>query len=144
VTRWGLARKIGIELKAKRYSPTNRRSVKSRANAGEPVGSLRKGISASYARVGPLQITITLTSTASYSLYVIQGTTGPIRAKSQARGADGRFLIGGTRRLFLPPGMGYGAMRVKSVSGQAANDFLSRAVEAESVNHPALRGYGRV
>lgn len=143
VTKWTQARRAGIVSKAKRRAPINKRTVKSRANAAEPVGSLRRLITGSTGRPGPLQVSIEVRSGASYSIYVIQGTKSPILAKQQ-RGEGGRFLLGGRRRtMYVPAGLGYRARFATQVSGQTANDFLSAAVNAEAASHPALLGYDR-
>lgn len=148
VTKWAQARRAGLVRRAKREAPNGAdsgRTRKSRANP-EPFGSLIKGIQGSTNRVGPLQVQIILESTVRYSIFVLKGTN-TIYGKQSRVGGTGpnrtQFLLGGTRKtMYLPPNLGYkGGVPVSQVSGQKANDFLSRAVNGEAARHPALLGY---
>lgn len=122
---------------------------KSRANAGEPVGSLKAGISGSVDRVGPRQLQTTVSSAASYSLYVIKGT-GPIYSKSARIPAGepgaGQFAeLGEGRGMYIPANPGYGRSKIRQhVRGQAANNFLARAFDATARTHRSLKGHSMV
>ncbi len=156
VNTWFRDRAISLEARGKREAPNGANSGrinKSNYNKDEPVGSLIASVSAESSRVGPLQMELILRADASYAVYVIKGTS-TIRAKSARvpRGEtrvlpNGRIAKGGTfapgeRGIYLPPNLGYkGGVKVQSVSGQRANDFLSRAMSIESATHPALFGY---
>ena len=118
---------------------------KSRANAHEPVGSLKAGISGDVDRVGPRQLVTTVSSSASYSLYVIKGTS-TIYSKS-ARTPTGQFAaLGPGQGMYLPanPIPGGSAKMRQRVSGQKANNFLGRAFDATARTHSSLRGRSMV
>lgn len=118
---------------------------KSRANASEPVGSLKAGISGSVNRVGPRQLETLVYSTASYSLYVLKGT-GTIFSKSARIPAGepgaGQFAPLEGAGLYLPANPGWGKSKVRQrVRGQRANNFLQAAFDATARTHSSLRGY---
>lgn len=123
---------------------------KSRANAHEPVGSLKAGISGDVNRVGPRQIETLVSSSASYSLYVIKGT-GTIfsklaRVPAGEEGAGQFAALGPGQGMYLPanPIPGGSAKMRQRVSGQAANNFLARAFDATARTHRSLKGHSMV
>ena len=155
VTRFFEARMVSIRRRAKVEAPDGRdsgRTQKSRANP-EPFGYLKSNINAELSHPQPLGIAIEIRSEARYSTYVIKGTGPTIRAKlarlpAGSRDSEGRAVGGqfapGARGMVLPPNFGYRkGVRVQSVRGQKANDFLSRAVTVESVAHISLLGYDK-
>jgi hypothetical protein len=121
------------------------RDRKTRTNAGEPPGSLKKGIRASTARTGPRSLDIILTSTASYSVYVLKGT-GPIFSRSARipKGSPGAGQFSSLSEgggMYLPYNR-RGKARVRQhVRGQTANPFFDRAVAATALKHSSLRGF---
>jgi hypothetical protein len=156
VGRW--ASSVARELKSNtiREAPRGRdsgRINKSRANAGEPEGSLKRGIRSSTRRTGPTSLEITLESTASYSTYVLKGTRTVIAASARIpRGEPGagqfRDLRGedGERfGMYLPANPGFGRSKfVQRRRGQRANNFMQRGVTKTAVRHESLRGFKMV
>lgn len=67
-------------------------------------------------------------STAPHTLYVVGGTTGPIRASSG-------------RRMPLPAWGGHSRKAVWSVSGQRANNFFRVAADMTAMQHTSLQGF---
>lgn len=150
VGRW--ATSVARELKSAAIAEaptgaTSGRVNKSRANAHEPVGSLKKGIRSATSRTGPHSLDIELISTASYSLYVLKGTHSPIIAKSaripKGQPGAGQFASleeGGGMYLPGNPGWGKSKMRQR-VSGQRPNRFIDRAVATVGARHSSIRGF---
>jgi hypothetical protein len=149
IGRW--ATSVARELKSSAvaqapHGSDSGRINKSRANASEPVGSLKRGIRSSARRAGPRQLEIELVSTASYSMYVIKGT-GTIYSKSARipKGEPGAGQFASMEEgggMYLPANPGYGGSKMRQrVRGQKANNFMGRAVEATSVKHSSLRGF---
>ena len=122
---------------------------KSRANAAEPVGSLKAGISGDVNRVGPKQLQVVVSSSASYSLYVLRGTgmifsTASRVPKGEPGAGQFRALESG-EGLYIPANPGWGKALIKQrVRGQSANNFFERAFAATARRHSSLRGYSMV
>lgn len=66
-----------------------------------------------------------VSNTAEHSVWVHDGTTGPIRRD------DGGLMT-------LPPGGGYPRIRTREVSGQTANPWLERACSAVAMRYGAV------
>jgi hypothetical protein len=149
VGRW--ATSVARELKnhAIREAPSGRdsgRVNKSHANAHEPVGSLKRKISSSTTRAGAHIINIDLTSGASYSRYVLKGTStiysSTARIPKGEPGAGQFATLEEGRGMYLPGNPGWGRSKIRQrVSGQAANNFIGRAVTKTSARHASLRGF---
>jgi hypothetical protein len=128
-------------------------------------GELRAGIGGSNDRTGPQMRTVTIFSTAPHSLFVLQGTTGPIYANRYWSFKAKNPHLRGPRAAMLDPTrplstgidwlamkrMGY-MLRVRAgnghaerwslrVSGQTANPFFARAAAATARRHSSLRGW---
>jgi len=135
-----------------------------RAKEEAPVrsGELMRGISGETTRVGVRHYTMSVSSAAPHTMYVLRGTTGPIMAR-RWWGFTQRYphLIGprGTwsmtprgpvmnlRALYergyamrLRPGGGFPQMYRLEVRGQSANNFMRRAAVRTARRHPSLRG----
>lgn len=107
------------------------RENKSRQNAMFPAGSLKESIEGEVTRVAPKHLVTTISVNVPYALYVLKGTGDifPVTAEY----------------LYLPPNPGHGTRtRHQWVSGQEANNFLSRAATQTARTHPSLRGFGDV
>lgn len=154
VGRWATA--VARELKSAAVAEaptgaTSGRVNKSRQNASEPVGSLKRGIRSSTSRTGPHSLDITLESTASYSLYVLKGTPTtysksarfPAGTYEAGQAVGGRFIpLGPQSGMYLPANPGYGRSKfVQKRKGQRANPFFDRAVRTVSARHASLRGF---
>lgn len=153
VGRWAARVEVAFTAHAIEEAPTGAstgRVNKSRANAGEPVGSLKAGISGSVNRVGPRQIETIVASSASYSLYVIKGTSTifskTARIPAGESGAGQFAELGPGQGMYLPanPVPGGSAKMRQRVSGQKANNFLGRAFDATARTHSSLRGHSMV
>jgi hypothetical protein len=144
IGRW--ATSVSREMKSKTQAavPISKRPNKSRANAHEPTGSLKKGIRSSASRVGPLQFQIEMESTASYSLYVIKGT-GMIFSKSaripKGEPGAGQFAALEGGGMYLPSQPWAKSRFRQRVRGQQANNFRAAGVRATAANHSALAGF---
>lgn len=149
IGRWAAGVEASFTAHAIVEAPTGAdtgRVNKSRANAGEPVGSLKAGISGEVVRVGVRQLQTTVSSSASYSLYVLKGT-GTIYSKSAripaGEAGAGQFApLGEGSGMYIPGNPGWGGSKIRQrVRGQAANDFLGRAFAATARSHSSLRGF---
>lgn len=148
VGRWAARVEVAFTAHAVEEAPIGSdtgRVNKSSANAGEPVGSLKAGISGSVNRVGPRQLETIVASSASYSLYVIKGT-GTIRSKSARDTISGQFApLGPGSGMYIPANPGWGKAKIRQrVRGQSANNFLGRAFDATARTHSSLRGHSMV
>jgi hypothetical protein len=153
VGRWATAVARELKSAAIAEAPTGRdtgRVNKSRQNAAEPVGSLKRGIRSSTSRTGPHSLDITLSSGASYSMYVLKGTpTAYSRSARVPKGEPGagQFIPlsdgeGGMVGMYLPANPGYGKSKfVQRRKGQRANPFFDRAVRTVATRHASLRGF---
>jgi hypothetical protein len=131
-------------------------------------GELRAGISGSARQVGSRQVEGIIASRANHTMFVLRGTTGPIRttrafanpegAYSELWGSidpkTGKFTrrhIKGAERtrhkvrnkgywLRVRAGNGYGQHIAFQVNGQEANNFLLAAWRRTAINHKAIRG----
>lgn len=148
VRRWfeGVGREF--ERNAKTLAPVNKYP---KAPGRRPPGHLRDSIEVSTVRVGPEQLTNTLTIRAGHAKYVIRGTTqvAPITATGRRRrrreggGAPGD----GSDMLAIWAPQLPGAKATKrgyvvraSVNGQRRNAFLDRAARMTAANHSSIRG----
>lgn len=130
-------------------------------------GELRAGISGSARQVGVRQVEGVIASRANHTMFVLRGTTGPIRstrgfANPEGRQSElwgsvnkaGKFTtrnIKGAERkqykiknpgywLRVRAGNGYGEHIAFEVNGQHANNFLLAAWRRTANNHKAIRG----
>lgn len=121
-------------------------------------GELREGISGDTRQVGERQIEGTIESAANHSLFVLGGTTGPIRTtKGFLRGigpgksyqmlwkdtAKGRRKVRVPIRGYWMPIPAFGpfpAFYADEVSGQSPQNFLFDAWRATARNHSSIRG----
>ena len=148
---------VGFSIKEAPSSLASGRAVKSEwtyQHVGPyPPGSMKANISGEALRTGPRTYHTKIVVDVPYAQAVIKGT-GRIYAKPQARvpagevggsgGLGGTFDFGRVG-MVLPPNLGFKAgVRVPSVSGQRANNFLGRAMVATARKHPSLRGFRAV
>lgn len=144
IGRWAQAVSLEFTANVHAAAPFNKRQIKSRANAHEPVGSLRRGISGDLTRTSIRQFRINVTSSASYTLHVLFGTSR-IYAKSgrvpKGEPGAGQFRDIGFEEggMYIPIGMGHKAMMKQSVSGQRANNFLDQGFRRTAATHSSLR-----
>lgn len=146
IGRWRASVAAQMTRNAKAAAPVNSRSVKSRANAAYPVGSLRRLISSHTRNITLRRFEIITESAAPYSLYVIKGT-GRIYSRSarvpKGEEGAGQFTpIGwGSGGMYIPQGAGHKALIRQSVSGQKANNFLAAGFDRTARRHSSLSGY---
>lgn len=125
---------------ARRYAPAR-------------TGRLREQISTETHQLGVRQIEGTIASNAPYTMFVLRGTTGPIRSdmawqfgigegKSWNRDpVTGRIV--GVKGFYMgpmEPWGGFDRVFADEVSGQDANNFLLKAWLATARNHTSIRG----
>jgi hypothetical protein len=131
-------------------------------------GQLRDGIFSYAHQIGPRQVQGIIESTSPHTMYVLEGTTGPImsdvgwatqgvgayRTVTIYRGPGHRFSYtpqeGYTRGTMqranpgffmrIPAWGGHRTFFALAVSGQAANNFMYRAWRATARDHRAIRG----
>lgn len=131
-----------------------------RQAAPEREGTLRAGISTETHQLSVRLIQGTIESSAPHTMYVLRGTTGPIRTrKGWANGiGEGRSFVmlwrddpktGRRKRMpvrikgywmALPPWGEFGKVFADEVSGQAAQNFMATAWKLTARNHKSLRG----
>lgn len=125
-------------------------------------GVLRAGIKGTVYRTGPHHVIADIWSEAEYSLYVLRGTTGPIRARRlhNFRGRTGLQYPRGTyityqgRQIGLEKplrergyllrvraGNGHPQRYMEEVEGQDENNFFAAAAQETAFRHPSLRGW---
>lgn len=127
VRRWANGIERQFTANAILLAPLNKRANK--GPKAPPVGSLKASIHGDVSRVGPKHLQTNIYVDVDYALFVLEGTTGPITADSSPY-------------MKLPRNAGYGRRtRHFVVSGQRANDFLTRAGAATAMTHPSLRGF---
>lgn len=127
------AREVSRSLKSNALftTPINKRPNKFR---GQP-GDLRRSLSVSVRSRGALELLIDLSASASYALYVHEGT------RSQYRRVEGGRFAPKSGGFPLPANPGYGGFkRVQRISGQRPQPFLTDALAYTGVEHPAIRG----
>lgn len=140
IMRWAEAVEKRFTANAILEAPMNKRANKStwgNLAAYAAPGALKANIRGEVYKVGPKHIQTVIGAHVPYALYVHDGT-------------DTIFPVNGNY-LSLPFNAGHVSVRhierwghstpVKSVSGQAANPFLTRAHDATARRHPSLRGY---
>lgn len=152
VNRWANSVERRFVMNAKQEAP--RRS-----------GELRAGISGESFKSGPKHWQVHIHSDAPHSLYVLQGTTGPIMSNRLWGFRQKVPHLRGPRRGMLNPSKPYStrfdmdwmhshgyALRVRAgngfperfaltVRGQSANNFFGRAATATARRHSSLRGF---
>lgn len=141
---WGDAATVGLwarrvstalTTQARIEAPVNKRAVKTEGSPGDLKRSIR---TRSQQRTGLRSREFTI-SMAPHGAYVLQGTTGPIRADSGRRLVLPAFgPVGGS--VFRSTRYQTPIQFFESVSGQRSNDFLGRAWNTVAVQHPAIRG----
>ena len=97
-------------------------------------GELLLGIHGSVVRTGPRKLEVYIESQAEHSMWVIQGTTGPIMTTERWMGVSNKPMA-------LRPGNGWPAMRRAEVAGQRPNNFMGRAADRVARRHSSLRGF---
>jgi hypothetical protein len=115
-----------------------------RIEAPARTGELRASISAGRVHANGVSATVRVSADSPHARYVLRGTIGPIHA-SLRRTARGQFAEAGRdsrgrklrQRKRMPVGRSQGATTAfaLAVSGQDANDFLTRAARAVVARH---------
>ena len=135
VARWAESMERNFTRHAREAAPLNKRINKSHLSH-EPVGELKRGIHGDADRIGPKHWQVTVSSDASYSIYVLMGTPRTIFPNK----AD---------RLRLPWNPGFSPSYVSPghesrytfVSGQSPQNFLAVAAGMTAVTNSSLRGF---
>lgn len=130
-------------------------------------GELKAGIHGESFRAGTKHWEVHIHSDAPHTLYVLEGTTGPImsnrlwamrttkphipfgiprggrimRPDGTMRGVDMRWLHSHGYAMRLRPGGGFPGGFALTVSGQDANNFMARAAARTAVTNRSLRGF---
>lgn len=132
--------------KVGRWANTLERNYVRNAKVMAPVrsGELKEGIFGETMKIGPKEYEIHIHSDAEHTLYVLQGTQGPIMSDA-AWAAGGELPPWGQRQghfMSLRPGNGHGHKIRHKVSGQRANNFFGKAHNATARQHSSLRPGG--
>lgn len=140
--------------------------MNSKEEAPKRSGELAAKISGESLKYGPKHWAVHIHSDAEHSLYVLQGTTGPIMSNrmwgfrnnpryshlvyprggaigspTKPRGVNMTWMHEHGYAMKLRPGNGFGTKLALTVEGQEANNFFARAAASTAVRHPSLRGF---
>lgn len=127
--RWAMRLARNLSRNVKAAAPVNKRPQKTAMPAlyGGPPGHLKRSIEFSHTRLYR-GATISVSVDAPYAMYVLKGTD-----RIYAKNPKGMLL----------PINGFWRLRHHTVSGQAANNFFERGVNATIPLHPSLSGYNQ-
>lgn len=132
--------------KVSRWANTLERNYVRNAKVMAPVrsGELKDGIYGETMKTGSRDYEVHIHSDAEHTLFVLQGTSGPIMSDA-AWAAGGELPPVGERQghfMRLRPGKGHGYSYRHMVSGQDANNFFAKAHRATAARHASLRPNG--
>lgn len=146
IGRWASSVAYEFEWNTKSAAPVSSRTKSNWSMEHHPTetnGALRRGIDASVGRTSLRRLRIDLTSSASYSTYVLFGTSRiysrSARVPAGEPGAGQFASVGfGNGGMYIPLRPGKGLIR-QSVSGQRANNFIETGFNATAARHSSLR-----
>lgn len=149
VRRWADAVERRFTANAIAFAPVNKRLNKSDWYKEFPVGSLKASITGDVDRIGPKHLQTTISVNVPYAIYVIEGTSAivPTTSPRMKLPFNAGFTVLSPRRAFDANNPAehsdFGkATYHRVVSGQSANNFLTRAADVTALRHPSLRGKG--